>query len=181
MQRLRSMALNCCVMKRAAKHVVRKSSTSLAGCLASSLALAGCAMFGPTPAERAQYLEPMLSAAGFRQLPADTPDKVQRLAKLAPLRVSHYVGKDGKMRYWFADPDYCHCFYVGDEAAYDKYQDLRLQARNARDEKEAAEENYDAAQQMQDIEQQQMMDPFVGLGPSFETGFGPGFGPGFGY
>ena len=74
MRQTRSAALNWHDMKQAPKHVFRKSPTPLSWCLAWSVALAGCAMFGPTPAERAQYLEPMLSAAGFRQVPADTPD-----------------------------------------------------------------------------------------------------------
>src|SRR5579875_2809162 len=48
------------------------------------------------------------------------------------------------------------CLYLGDEKAYQKYENLRVQARIARTEREAAEENYEAQQQMQ----MNMMNPF---------------------
>jgi hypothetical protein len=135
------------------------------------LALCGCAALGigsPDPAQRAQYLEPMLSAAGFRIVPANDPDQAQHLKSLPPLKLNYYIGKNGRMRYWFADPDFCHCLYLGDEKNYQQYQNLRVQARIARQEQEAAEENYEASQDMQ----MNMMNPFFG-------GFGPGIGFGF--
>jgi hypothetical protein len=138
-------------------------------CLA--IALTGCAMLGlggVTPQQRAEYLEPMLSAAGFQMLPADTADKLEHLKKLPPLKLNYYLNKEGQPRYWFADPDYCHCLYLGSEEAYQKYQDLRLKAQVAQEEQEAAEQNYEAAQQMQ----MNMMNPFMGFG-------GPGIGFGF--
>ena len=133
-----------------------------------TLLLGGCSLFGigsPTPAERAHYLEPMLAAAGFHMVPADSSEKMQHLKKLPLLKVNYYVGKNGNMHYWFADPDYCHCLYQGNEEAYQKYEQLRIQARMAKQQQEAAEENYEASQQMQ----MNMMDPFFG-------GFGPGLG-----
>lgn len=141
--------------------------------LALCLALAGCSLAGlgqPTPGQRAQYVEPMLSAAGFRMVPADSPEKKQHLSTLPALKVNYYVGKDGNLRYWFADPKYCQCLYLGDAAAYQKYENLRVQAREAHQEQEAAQENYEASQQMQ----MNMMDPFMG-----GFGFGPGIGFGF--
>ncbi len=125
-------------------------------------------MGGTTPQQRAMDLEPMLSAAGFHMIPADTPEKMRHLETLPALKVNYYVGKDGAMRYWFADPSYCRCLYLGDEKAYQKYENLRVQARIARTEREAAEENYEAQQQMQ----MNMMNPFG-------FGFGPGIGFGF--
>ena len=61
-----------------------------------SLMLCGCA---ESPQDRAQRLEPMLSAAGFHMLPADTPQREQELASHTPL----------KMRYHFSNgrPHYC--------------------------------------------------------------------------
>lgn len=85
----------------------------------------GCAT-QETPTQRAQRIEPMLAAAGFHVHPADTPARVANLQGLTPLKVS-FAPKDGKMRYWFADPVYCQCLYVGNEDAYDRYQRLRLQ------------------------------------------------------
>ncbi len=137
---------------------------------ALTLTLCGCSLLGiggPTPHQRADDLEPMLAGAGFRMILADTPAKMQHLKTLPPLKVNYYTGSDGTTHYWFADPDYCHCLYVGDETAYQEYENLRTQARIAKNEQEAAEENYEAQQQMQ----MNMMSPFgYGFGP--EMGFG---------
>jgi hypothetical protein len=135
-----------------------------------ALALGGCSALQPTPQQRAQHLDPMLSAAGFQMIPASTPEKAAQLKQLPPLKVNYYTGKDGKLRYWMADPYDCNCIFLGDEQAYQKYQDLRLQAKIARQEEEAAEEQQEAAQQMQ----MEMMDPFYG-----PFGMGPGFGVAF--
>jgi len=150
--------------------VVSRSLFALCFCI--PVTIAGCSLLGlgaPTPQQRAEYLEPMLSAAGFHMLPADTTEKLEHLKKLPPLKVNYYLNKKGQLRYWFADPDYCHCLYLGTESAYQKYQNLRLQARIAKEQHEAAEENQEAAQQMQ----MNMMDPFMGFG------WGPGIGFGF--
>ncbi len=132
-------------------------------------ALTSCAALGlvQTPQQRAQKIEPILSAAGFRMLPANTAQKQQTLARLPPFKLHYYTDKNGQIRYWLADPDYCRCVYLGDEAAYQKYQDLHLKQQLAEQQQRAAQENYAASQQMQ----MDMMSPF---------GFGPGFGFGFG-
>ncbi len=131
-------------------------------------ALAGCSALQPTPQERAHHLDSMLSAAGFNMIPASTPEKAAQLKQLPALKVNYYAGKDGRPHYWMADPYDCNCILLGDEQAYQKYQDLRLQARLAREQEEAAEEQAEAAQQMQ----MEMMNPFYGP-------FGPGFGVAF--
>jgi len=139
---------------------------NFACCLTFCVAIESCSSLGvgkQTPQERADYLEPMLSAAGFDMIPANTPDKMAHLKTLPPLKVSYYDNKEGELRYWFADPDYCHCLYLGSQTEYQKFQDLRLQERMVRSEQEAADENYETSQQMQ-------MDPFGGFG------WGPGIG-----
>jgi hypothetical protein len=106
---------------------------------------AGCA---ETPVERAKRIEPMLAAAGFHMHPADTPARQAQLKSVTPLKVRYYP-HDGKLHYWFADPVYCDCIFIGDEAAYDAYQRLRLQQRMVNQEQMAAAMNEDAAQQEQ--------------------------------
>ncbi len=106
---------------------------------------AGCA---ETPAERAQRIEPMLAAAGFHMHPADTSAREAQLKNVTPLKVRYYP-HDGKPHYWFADPVYCDCIYIGNEAAYDAYERLRLQQRMVNQEQMAAAMNEDAAQQEQ--------------------------------
>ena len=152
----------------------RRIAARRLGWLAAALALTACGLFGPNAGEQARHVEEMLAAAGFRQVPADTSGKAEQLARFTPLKLHHYLGRDGKTRFWFSDPDYCGCAYIGDEAAFDKYQDLRIQTRNARQREETAEQNYDAAQEMQSIQAEQMMYPF---GPAFAPGFGPAYEP----
>ena len=102
----------------------------------------------PTPQQRAQYLGPMLSAAGFKIIPVDTPAKTQTLKSLPPLKVNYYFGKDGVPRYWLADPYQCNCVFKGDAKAYQQYQNLRIQEQIAEREERAAALNQDAAMQM---------------------------------
>ena len=113
--------------------------------LCTSLAL-GCAPQQETPVQRAQRLEPLLSAAGFHMHPADTPARQTQLNSLTPLKVRFYP-YNGKMHYWFADPYYCNCIFAGNEAAYDAYQRERLQQQLASQQEMSAQMNEDAAQQ----------------------------------
>lgn len=114
----------------------------------------------PSPADRAQQIEPILSAAGFRMLPADSNDKMNHLTALPQLQVRYFGGKDGAMQYWMADANFCQCLYVGDEKAYQRYQNFRLQQRLAEQQQMASEEQMMAAQE----EQAEMMNPFL-FGP----------------
>ncbi|HVB82066.1 MAG TPA: hypothetical protein VNE82_19220 [Candidatus Binataceae bacterium] len=109
--------------------------------------LAGCFM-RETPRQRAERIEPMLAAAGFRMLAADTPARIAETQRLTPLKLRYYID-NGKPRYWFNDPVNCHCVYVGGEKSYQHYEQIRLTQRAARQEEEAAQMNEDAAQQEQ--------------------------------
>ena len=61
--------------------------------------------------------EDLLAAAGFRVLPANTP---QRETELKTLPVNKFVtrAKDDHVEYLYADRLVCNCLYVGDQAAY---------------------------------------------------------------
>jgi hypothetical protein len=110
-----------------------------------SWVLAGCA---ETPRQRAHRLEPMLSAAGFHMVPADTAQRQQELASHTPLKMRYYFA-NGKPHYWFADPYVCNCVYVGNEASFQQYQQLRLEQQMAEREQAAAAMNENAAEQEQ--------------------------------
>jgi predicted component of type VI protein secretion system len=99
--------------------------------------LSGCAT-QETPEQRAQRIEPVLAAAGFRAHPADSPAKLQNLQAMTPLKVRSTI-ENGKLHYWFADPVYCACLYTGNKDAYEHYQRLRLQQKKAEQEKETEE------------------------------------------
>ncbi len=90
----------------------------------------------------------MLAATGFHMIAADSPKQQSIFATLPPLSMHYYVSKDGKARYWFADPYECNCLYDGDDKAYQRYQNLRLQQKLVKEEEQTAELNQDAAMQM---------------------------------
>jgi len=131
-----------------------------------SAALFGCSSLEPqppTPAQQAEQLEPMLSAAGFRMLPADTPERQQQLQSMVPLQVNYYVGKTGDLHYYMADPDYCKCMYIGTEEDYQQYEKLKLNQQFQAKEGEISRQNLEA-QQMQEMQmQEEMFNPY-GMG-----------------
>jgi hypothetical protein len=134
-----------------------------------AMACGGCAtvnqLAAPSPADQAQKIDPMLSAAGFKQLPASTSQQMERLKSLPPLKLGYYVDDNGGANYWLADPDNCRCLFHGDEVAYQQYENMKLESQMADQEQRA----YEA----QTRQQQQMM-----MGPPFGP---PGFGQsGFG-
>jgi hypothetical protein len=114
-----------------------------------AVSIAACSSFQQeTPAQKAQRIDPVLAAAGFQMVPADSPKKESIFATLPPLKMHYYMSKDGKARYWFADPFECNCVYVGDAKAYQHYQNLRIQQKLVKEEEQTAELNQDAAMQM---------------------------------
>src|SRR5580658_3556806 len=115
--------------------------------IALAALLAGC-FTQETPQQRAQRIEPMLAAAGFHMLPADTPERLAETQRLTPLKVRYFID-NGKPRYWFNDPVNCHCVYVGGEKNYQQYEQIRLSQQAARQEAEAAQMNEEAAEQEQ--------------------------------
>jgi hypothetical protein len=133
---------------------------ALASTLISLLALAGCSAFQPDPRVAADQKESLLSAAGFKMLPADTPDKLAHAQSLPQLKVKYFTAKDGTLRYWMADAQYCQCVYIGDETAFQKFKQEQFQAQLAAQQNQAAEIQAEAAQE----EQMEFMDP-VFAGP----------------
>jgi hypothetical protein len=114
----------------------------------------------PTPEQQAEQLEPMLSAAGFRMLPADTPQRQQQLQSLVPMQVNYYVGKTGTLHYYMADPDFCKCMYVGTEENYQQYEKLKLNQQFESKEGEISRENLEAIQMQEMDEQEEMFNPY---------------------
>ncbi len=127
---------------------------ALLGLLILAAGAAACSAFQETPAQKAQRIDPVLSAAGFHMIPADSPKKREIFNSLEPLQMHYYVGKNGNAHYWFADPYSCNCVYVGNAKDYQRYQNLRIQQQLVKEEEQTAELNQDAAMQMN------MYDPF---------------------
>jgi hypothetical protein len=144
-----------------------------------TLLIGACATMGGNPLsitqtqeQKAQEVVPMLQSSGFEPVSATTPSQVDQLKSLPPLKLGYYIDKEGDANYWMADPDYCKCIMHGDEAAYQQYENLKL-------ENETAERDRQAIAKQQ---QQMNMGP-PGMGMGFGSGpFGGGAfgGGGFG-
>ncbi len=98
------------------------------------LLLDGCATLRE---ERVTDTEQSLAAAGFHQRSADTPERLAHLQSLPPQKLFSKT-RDGRLYFLYADPEFCHCLYVGDEAAYDRYQKLSVEKEIAEEEETAA-------------------------------------------
>jgi hypothetical protein len=108
-------------------------------CVLGLLALAalgfGCATTSQT--------ENLLSAAGFKMMPATTPEQKAHLQTLPANKVTMVV-RDGKTYFVFPDAKQ-QVLYVGQQAQYNEYQRLRLQKQMAEDQAQAAAANSEPA------------------------------------
>jgi hypothetical protein len=106
---------------------------------AFALGITGCVTTAKT--------ETMLSQAGFRQIPADTPQKLAHLKTLPEHRlVGRTSPKDGKEYYVYSDPDGCKCLYMGNPTQYQEYkriaqQQAQAEGQEVREAREWEEEN----------------------------------------
>jgi hypothetical protein len=100
--------------------------------------LSGCASLG------AQDTENMLSAAQFSMKPATTPAQLANLKTLPQNRIITQV-KNGKVVYVYADAAGCQCLYVGNEASYQNFQQIKIAKNIASDQLMAAEMNQQAS------------------------------------
>lgn len=91
------------------------------------LALAAVFLTGCAAIERAEHdsTEQLLAAAGFNVLPADNAQRQAALAQLKPFTLSRQA-RGGQMLYVYPDTDN-NLVYVGNQAAYDRYQNLVVQ------------------------------------------------------
>src|SRR5215469_13227030 len=116
------------------KHVIR--GLNLIGAFAILALVVGCAA-------NTQSTENLLSAAGFRTIVANTPQRQQHLKTLPPNKVV-LVRRNGRNYYVYADPAH-YQIYVGNPSQYQQYQQLRLARNLAQDQLATAELNQEAA------------------------------------
>jgi hypothetical protein len=86
-----------------------------------------------------QHTENLLSAAGFRTVIANTPQRQKQLKALPPDKVT-LVQRNGNTYYVYADPANNQAF-VGTPSQYQKYQQLRLASNLAQDQLQTAQLN----------------------------------------
>jgi len=89
-------------------------------------AVAAMAFGGCTAIRRsdAPQTTPFLIQAGFKAVPADTPEKMAKLKTLTPYKVVPWTRKSGALVYAYAEPDLCKCVYGGSPKQYAKYRQL---------------------------------------------------------
>lgn len=105
-----------------------------------TLALASIAAFVVGCASmNASSTEPLLSAAGFRVRTPQTAAQKEIYAALPPYKVQR-GNYQGKIFYAYKNEQQ-GVAYVGGEAEYEKYQQLAIQRRIAREQYEAAQMN----------------------------------------
>lgn len=94
-----------------------------------SVFLVGSMLIGCTAPQKGIIQEEgLLSAAGFRVLHTDDPQKRRNLAILPAHRLVTET-KEGVVYYVYADPTVCRCIYFGDEESYREYRRLALDRR----------------------------------------------------
>ena len=81
------------------------------------VAIAAC----QTPQQKIAGKEDILTAAGFKFLPANTLQRVASFRQLPPHQFSRQI-RDGRVFYVWPDRTVCACLYVGNQAAYAAYQ-----------------------------------------------------------
>ena len=116
------------------KHIFR--GLNIIGAIALLAVVLGCAA-------NTQSTENLLSAAGFRTIVANTPQRQQHL-KTLPANKVVLVQRNGKNYYVYADPAH-YQIYVGNPSQYQQYQQLRLARNLAQDQLATAELNQQAA------------------------------------
>src|SRR5262245_23124988 len=107
-----------------------------------ALLTAGALIVLATACQTTTHKENMLSAAGFKAVPADTPERQAHLKSLPNDKITP-VQRNGVTYYTFADHKN-QVLYVGREEQYQKYQNLRMQKQLA-DEQMAAAQMYNEA------------------------------------
>lgn len=113
--------------------MISKNFCALA--LLAMLATGGCAAIQNS---EAMDTERSLAAAGFQMKPATTPAQIAKTAALPQRSISPTRGPDGQNLFVYADSQHCKCVYVGTEAAYDRYQKLKVDQQIAQNEENAA-------------------------------------------
>ena len=97
------------------------------------VALSGCAALRKS---NASSTERDLAAAGFQMRPADSPERQKDLTTM-PSRKLVSRSRGGNVVYTYADPDNCHCLYVGGPKEYSAYERLIVEREIALDRSEA--------------------------------------------
>ena len=110
--------------------------------LAAAVALLGLAI----GCASTKHTEDLLSAAGFKAVPATTAEQEAHLKALPSGKVTMVI-RNGKTYYAFPDVPH-NVLYIGQPAQYQQYQKLRLEQQMTEDQLSAAQMNSEASWNM---------------------------------
>jgi hypothetical protein len=148
--------------RQRARRVTASTCLSVAGLIVIA-AQAGCSLWQENvTAERresANQVEPLLEQAGFLRMAAETSAQRTELNSLKPLTISRSLDTKHGMRYWYADPYVCGCMYAGNEAAYDRYREIRGTAQATAQMKASNVLNQEEWDQVSDAPEINMFNP----------------------
>jgi hypothetical protein len=102
--------------------------------------LAGCAT-GPSGSSAPSQAD-LLTQAGFKSHPANSPEKLAYIHTLPAKKVVLNQYNDKPLYLVCTDPDSKQCF-LGDEAAYDRYKQLAIQQSISEDQMKVQEHRWD--------------------------------------
>jgi len=105
-----------------------------------SIALAGCAAAPSSRAPRSQ--DDLLTAAGFTSYTAKTPESLAYLKTLPPQEIVQHRYQ-GTNRFLVCTDQNSRACYVGDEAAFQRYQSLAAQEELAAKQRNVSQERWD--------------------------------------
>jgi hypothetical protein len=109
------------------------------------IALASCATAPSSSLPKSQ--DDLLTAAGFTSYVANTPQSLAYLKTLPPQEIVQHRYK-GANRYLVCTDQNSRACYVGDEAAFQRYQNLANQADIAARKRTVSEERWDPEAQL---------------------------------
>jgi hypothetical protein len=125
---------------RCARLEVRSSSTTggvipvkplpqLAILILSAALISSCSLFRESASDPARVMETgaMLVNAGFERVAVENPEQLDTAKGLPQYQLRSYQGAVGPV-FWYYDPQFCRCVYVGEERAYERFQDARTHA-----------------------------------------------------
>jgi hypothetical protein len=101
--------------------------------VAMGIAPVGCA------GKKAMQTEQLLAASGFHMKLADTPEQLDHLKTLTQRKLLPHQ-RDGNVYYVYADAASCKCVYVGDEKAYQHYEDLIEEEKVVKEDLQSSDE-----------------------------------------
>jgi hypothetical protein len=116
------------------QHQIMKRAKTLFGMIGAMAILVLAVSCSTT-----KQTESMLAKAGFKMVSAVTPEQKAHLTSLPPDQIS-VVERNGTRYYTFPDPAH-HVLYVGRDAEYSQYQNLRVQQQLNEQQVNAAQGN----------------------------------------